>query len=99
MGLVLVSSALAANSEYSPARWGACGQGGRFLVFVPTLQRAGAMERWEKHPRDEPRWKRALMEVGRMGYEHHIPNPMKGGVPSRFAKKDCKDGVLRLVEQ
>ncbi|MDA7614894.1 hypothetical protein N8574_00480 [Akkermansiaceae bacterium] len=57
------------------------------------------MERWKKYPKDEPRWKRALMEVGRMGYEHHIPNPMKGGVPSRFAKKDCKDGVLRLVEQ
>jgi len=29
--------------------------------------------------------------------EIQIPNPMKGGVPLRFANNDRKDGVLRLV--
>jgi hypothetical protein len=57
------------------------------------------MERLKKYPKDGARRKRALMEVGRMGYELHIPSPMEGGVPSRFANKDRKDGVLRLVEQ
>jgi hypothetical protein len=57
------------------------------------------MERLKRQPKDEARRRRALKEVGRMGYELHIPNPMEGGVPSRFANKDRKDGVLRLVEQ
>ena len=29
----------------------------------------------------------------------HIPNPMKGGAPLRFANKDREDGVLRLLER
>jgi hypothetical protein len=47
--------------------------------FMPALQRAGAMERLKKYPKDEARRKRALMEVGRMRYELLAPSPMEGG--------------------
>lgn len=29
----------------------------------------------------------------------HIPNPMEGGAPLRFANKDREDGALRLIER